>query len=141
MRNRHLVGMVIDTGDPEQTNPFCPRCEKMGEISRLKENIYLDDKTGKLLVPQPPDADNFLQCWKCNVVIPIRETKMQGKISGISGIEPIDNPFDFKKGTILGVDDRKKRYRKLKKTQAKYPVQKLIDDGYKLKSYQQNIPN
>ena len=66
---------------------------------------------------------------------------MQGKISGISGIEPIDNPFDFKKGKILGLDDRKKRYRKLKKTQAKYPVQKLIDDGYKLKSYQQNIPN
>ena len=69
---------------------------------------------------------------------------MQGKISGISGIEPIDNPFDFKKGKILGLDDRKNRYRKLKKTQAKYPdkeVQKLIDDGYKLKSYQQNIPN
>jgi hypothetical protein len=69
---------------------------------------------------------------------------LQGKITGINGITPIDNPFDFKKGKILGLDDRKNRYSKLKKRQAKHPdkeVQKLIDDGYELKNYQHDIPN
>lgn len=69
---------------------------------------------------------------------------MRGKISGIKGITPIENPFDFKKGKILGLDDRKNRYSKLKKRQAKHPdkeIQKLIDDGYELKSYQQHNPN
>lgn len=67
---------------------------------------------------------------------------MQGKISGINGITPIYNPFDFKKGWILGLD-RKNRYSKLKKKQTKHPdkeIQKLIDDGYELKSYSQDIP-
>jgi hypothetical protein len=52
-------------------------------------------------------------------------------------------PFDFKKGKILGLDDRKNRYIKLKKRQAKHPNKevKLIDDGYELKSYQHDIPN
>ena len=89
--------MVIDAGNPEEPNPFCPRCEKIGIMSRLKQRLYLDDK-GKLLVPQPPDADNFLQCWKCSIILPTSESKMQGKISGINGITPIYNPFDFKKG-------------------------------------------
>ena len=51
--------MVIDAGNLEESNPFCPRCEKIGIMSRLKQRLYLDDK-GKLLVLQPPDADNFL---------------------------------------------------------------------------------
>jgi hypothetical protein len=68
---------------------------------------------------------------------------MQGKISGINGITPIYNPFDFKKGKILGLDDRKNRYSKLKKKQTKHPdkeIQKLNDDGYELKRYSQDIP-
>jgi ribosomal protein S27AE len=59
LRNRHFVGIAIDAGNPEESNPFCPRCEKIGIMSRLKQRLYLDDK-GKLLLPQPPDADNFL---------------------------------------------------------------------------------
>jgi hypothetical protein len=55
-------------------------------------------KQGKLLVPQPPDADNFLQCWKCNVVIPIREAKMQGKITGINGLLQLITHLILRKG-------------------------------------------
>ena len=55
-----------------------------------KERIYLDDE-GKLL-PPPPDADSFRQCWTCGYVVPLREVKKSGKISGIQGIETLDNP-------------------------------------------------
>jgi hypothetical protein len=52
-----------------------------------------------------------------------------------------NNPFDFKKGKILGLDDMgkgKKRYLKLKHRKNKHPdaeVQKLIDDVWELHSF------
>ena len=87
-RNYHSVRMVIDT-ESEERNPFCSTCAAVGVLSRLKQRLYLDDK-GKLLIPQPPDADNYLQCWKCGLVIPTREAMMQGKISGINGVSPVE---------------------------------------------------
>ena len=126
-RNYHAVGIVIDTGEPEESNPFCSTCAAFGEISRLKKRLYLDSN-GKAL-PPPPDADNWLKCWVCGLTIPTRDAKMIGKISGISGITPVDNPYDLQKGKILG-NDSKNRYQKLKQRRNKHPdkeVQKLID--------------
>ena len=137
--SRHFVGIIIDN-KPEESNPFCPKCEAVGIISRLKERLYLNDK-GKLL-PPPPDANSFLQCWKCGLVIPTRDAKIIGKISGINGISPVDNPNDFKKGVILG-NDSKHRYQKLKQRQSKHEdseVQKLIDQGWTVQDYKTSIP-
>ena len=98
--------------------------------------------SGESNVPPPPDADNWLQCWRCGLTIPTRDAKMLGKISGISGITPVENPYDIKKGKILGIDS-KNRYQKLKQRRNKHPdneVQRLINQGYELKSYQTSMP-
>jgi hypothetical protein len=76
-RDYHSVSIITD--DDEDELIFCEQCQKNGTLSKLKERIYLD-ANGKLQ-PPPPNSDNWLQCWKCNVVLPIREAKMQGKIS------------------------------------------------------------
>ena len=58
--------------EPEEKNPFCSTCAAIGKLSRLKVRIYLNDK-GKLIQPQPPDADQFLMCYVCGLIIPTRE--------------------------------------------------------------------
>jgi hypothetical protein len=69
--------------------------------------------------------------------------KHEGKISGIQGVEPIDNPYDKKKGLILGNDARlTSRYQKLKR-QTKHhdpEVQQHLEDGYELTSYISSMP-
>ena len=112
----------------------------MGELSRLKQRLYLDDK-GKAL-PPPPDADQWRQCWKCGLTIPAREVQKSGKISGINGVSPADNPFDSKVA-ILGNDVRlSSRIKKLNRRKNKHPdaeVQRMLDGGYELKSYQTSM--
>ena len=83
-------------------------------------------------------------CYHCGLIIPTREAKMSGKISGISGIEPIDNPFDEKKGVILGNDSRlSSRIKKLKRRQNKHPdpyVQRELDKGNLVLDYKTSMP-
>ena len=95
MTDKGSVGMVIDSEDDEDLI-FCSTCAAVGDMSKLKERIWLDDKTGKRL-PDPPDADSWRMCWTCGLVIPTKDIKLSGKISGITGIEPVDNPYDIGK--------------------------------------------
>jgi hypothetical protein len=136
------VGVVIDSSEDEEDVMFCEQCRNEGTMSKLKERLYLDDK-GKA-VPPPPDASDFVMCWKCGLVVPLREAKKQGKISGIHGIEILQNPYDFSKGVILGNDARlTNRIKNIKRRQTKHPdkeVQKYIDDGYELTSYLNSMP-
>ncbi|HEX7178103.1 MAG TPA: hypothetical protein VF220_00135 [Nitrososphaeraceae archaeon] len=140
-RNYHSVGIVIDT-EPERQS-WCSTCMAIGKLSRLKQRIYLDDK-GKLIQPQPPDADLYLQCWNCGLTIPTRDAKMLGKISGINGISPVENPNDIKKGKILGDDVRlSNRIKKLKRRQNKHPdpyVQRELDKGNLVLDYKTSMP-
>ena len=87
------------------------------KISRLRERIYIDDN-GKLL-PPAQDTDDWLQCWNCGLIIATRDTKMQGKISGIDGVEAIDNPHDFNKKMITGLDNKKNLYQKVQNKKRK----------------------
>ena len=81
--NNKGIAIIVDSDYPEyESNPFCPNCQEVCKLSRLKERIYLDDK-GKLLPPQP-DAENFLMCYKCGLIIPAHEVQKEGKITGIS---------------------------------------------------------
>ena len=104
----------------------------------MKERIFLDS-AGKRL-PSPPDNDSFLQCWTCSSVVQTRDIMKQGKISGISGIEPVSNPYDEKKGVILGNDSRlSSRIKKLKQRKNKHPdkyVQAELDKGNIVTNYQ-----
>ena len=113
-KNTSHVGMVIDS-EEEEDLIFCSTCAANGDMSRLKERIWLDDK-GKRL-PDPPDADSWRMCWTCGLIIPTKDIKLSGKISGITGIEPVDNPYDIGKDKILG-NDSKHRYRNLKRQKA-----------------------
>jgi hypothetical protein len=134
------IGVVIDEYIPDIS--FCPDCQKNKVISKLKDLVYLDDN-GKALPPQP-DADEFKRCYKCGLVVPVREAKKQGKLSGIQGIDIVQNPYDVGKGIVLGTDSRlTSRIKNLKRRQTKHPdaeVQKLIEQGYEVISYQQDIP-
>ena len=137
-------GIAIIVDHPEEdNNPFCPNCQEIGKLSRLKERICLDDK-GKLL-PPPPDNDSWLQCWKCGVILPVREVQKEGKITGISGVDPIVNPFDFNKKIVTGLDNKhlQSRLKKRKKEQNKHPdptIQAYIKDGWELQSYSSSMP-
>ena len=138
--NNHSVGMVIDSD--EEDIMFCSTCAANGEMSKLKERIWLDNK-GKRL-PDPPDSDSWRMCWKCGMIIPTRDAKKSGTITGITGIEILSSPYDEKKGLILGTDSRlSSRIRNLKRHKNKHPdaeVQKLIEQGYEVVNYQQDIP-
>jgi hypothetical protein len=135
------VGVVIDEENEEDIS-YCSTCMAVGELVRLKERIYLDDK-GKRL-PDPPDSDNFKQCWTCGNIVTVSDIKKQGKIAGIQGIEILDNPYNEKKGVILGTDSRLgDRVRKLKRRQSKHQdkeVQAYLDKGYELTSYLNSMP-
>ena len=53
--------------------------------------------SGKLLVNPPPDAEDWLtmlDLWLYHSQL--EKPKVKVRISGILGIEPIDNPYDFK---------------------------------------------
>jgi hypothetical protein len=140
--NKSHVGMVIDNGGEEEDISYCSTCMAAGELVRLKQRIYLDS-AGKLL-PPPPDAEDWRQCWTCGLTVPTIDVKKQGKISGIQGIETIDNKFDYGRGVILGNDSRlSSRIKNLKRQKTKHPdaeVQRMIDDGYELVDYRQDIP-
>jgi hypothetical protein len=133
----HSIGVVYD--EEVQVISYCSTCAAVGELSRLRERIYLD-KNGKRL-PDPPNADMFRQCWKCGNVVPLHEAKREASISGIRGVETVDSPFD-NKAVILG-NDSKHRYQRLKNKKSKHPdkeVQNLIEQGYELKSYESYMP-
>jgi len=108
------IGIVVDSNDIDKgKNPYCKSCYDFGILSRLKERLYRDDN-GKSIPPEP-DADNWLQCWYCGLIVAVREVKQSGTLSGISGVEPVENPYDFNKKTIMGLKGyTKDRYENLK---------------------------
>jgi hypothetical protein len=134
-RDYHSVAVITD--DDEEELAFCEVCQKNGELSKLKERLYLDTN-GKLL-PPPPNADLFRQCWTCGTVVKLRDVKLSGTITGINGVDILENPLDQGKGIVLGLDNTKQRYQKLRKQKNKHPdkeIQRMLEDGYELKNYQ-----
>ena len=142
-RGSHFANIVYDTAEePEERNPMCSTCAAVGKLSRLKVRIYLNEK-GKLIQPQPPDANQFLMCYVCGLIIPTRDAMMQGKISPIIGVSPTASPNDLKK-TITGNDTRlKNRYQRLKKQRNRHEdpeVQKELDKGNLVNDYHTSMP-
>jgi hypothetical protein len=135
--DKNYSSVSIITDDDEEELAFCEVCQRNGELSKLKERIYLDDN-GKLLPPLP-GSENFRQYWTCGTVVKLRDVKLSGTLTGINGVDILENPLDQGKGIVLGLDDTKQRYQRLRKQKNKHPdneVQRLIDQGYELKNYQ-----
>ena len=78
-------------------------------------------------------------CWTCGIIIPTREVKKSGVITGIQGVEILQSPYDSK-AVILGNDSTlKNRYRNLKQRKNKHPdleIANLQSQGYELISYE-----
>ena len=96
------MGIAIDEYEDEEQVRYCTQCYAVGVFSILKDRLFLDDK-GKRQ-PDPPYAEDFLQCWKCGFIVAVRETKPEGVISGI--VEPIDNPFCIGKTQLKPIERR-----------------------------------
>jgi len=139
------IGIIVDSNDiDEGKNPYCKSWYEFGILSILRERLYRDDN-GKSIPPEP-DNDNWLQCWYCGLIVAVREIKQSGTISGISGVEPVENPYDFNKKTIVGLDSKKERMRKLamkKSKERKYAdkdIQRYLNDGWELTNYSSSPP-
>ena len=127
------VVIAIDPSEYEDEEKirYCTKCLEVGLLNILKERLYLDEK-GKRL-PDPPDAEDWHQCWKCGYIVAAHETKPEGTISGI--VEPIENPFDIGE-TQLKPIERKSRLNKGKKKKHPDPeIQKELNKGSELIGY------
>lgn len=71
------VGIVLDNEDDDTKVKYCENCLKLNRTSVLKQRVYLDDK-GKAL-PAPPDAEDWLQCWTCGLIVSALEYKTENK--------------------------------------------------------------
>ena len=136
VRRLRPVGIAIDEYEDEEQVRYCTQCLAVGIPSILKERLYLDDKGKK--VPDPPDAEDFLQCWKCGYIVAVRETKPEGTISGI--VEPIDNPFDIGKTQLKPIEQKSGLTNKGKKQKHPDPeIQKELNKGSELIGYSTSL--
>lgn len=127
------IGYIIDTGDDDIDIAWCERCERRGTKTRLGEKILMNNG------PPPPDQDQFLQCPKCYLLVPIYNVKFEGET--YATLEVNENPFDFSKTEILGNDDtlrgrikrvnRRRSMSKIKDAE----VQKELDAGNVVTNY------
>lgn len=130
------IGYVIDTGGDDTPISWCPRCEKRGDKTRLGEKILLNNE------PPASDHDQWLQCPKCYCLVPIFNVKYEGEI--YSDLDTEDNPFDYSKADILGIDSRlKSRVKGVRRRQSSMKDQEidgLVQDGWQVTSFSQTIP-
>ena len=90
----------------------------------------------------------FKKFWHCGLIVAVREVKQSGTISGISGVQPVDNPYDFNKKMIVGLGNTKDRYQRLKKRKSKekFPyskdseIMREVNDGAVITNYSTDMP-
>jgi hypothetical protein len=92
---------ILDDEDEEHIS-YCPRCEKLGYLSVLKNRIYMPHELvgGKV----PYDHDKWKQCHECGTIVPIYEVKKESRL--VDFVETSDNPFDDE-NTIIGLGNRR----------------------------------
>lgn len=129
------VGYVIDT-DEETTLAWCPKCLSRGTKTKLGEKIQMNDEPPKV------DDDQFMQCPKCYLIVPIYNVKFQGDI--YSDLEIVDNPFDYAKSQILGIDSRLgTRLKESRKKQKQHPdkeIARMEAQGWEVTSFSEDVP-
>jgi hypothetical protein len=92
------LGIVdFSSDDDEKIISYCKSCLKYGFSVPLKNRIYPNNE------PVPKDADQFLQCHECGLIVPVYEIEREASIKDV--VETTDNPFDSGK-MFLGIDSR-----------------------------------
>ena len=114
----------INDGRPEkEKDSWCQRClNAAGVFSHLKNRIYLDEE-GKPTTPGP-DADKWVQCWRCGDIIPVFAAKQEAQIVTLT--EPTDNPFD--KSEVMGIGGKKDRVKRLRQRGKKQDLSYIKED-------------
>jgi hypothetical protein len=65
---------------------------------------------------------------ECGLTVPIREIQKEGKITGLGRITPIQNPYDFDKVKVLGVDSKNNRHARIKKQRKHLTMTRKYND-------------
>jgi hypothetical protein len=68
----------------------------------LKDRIYPDGQV-------QPDKENWRQCYECGSVYAVYELENEATVKDT--IETIENPNDFAKNEVLGVNPRREKSR------------------------------
>lgn len=130
MRNKHFAGII--SNQSEESKSFCPRCEKRNHLSLLQPKIIEDPSK-----PLPSDYDQFKQCYRCGLIVPIYNVRHEGSV--YSDLEIVDNPFDQGKAIVTGPKtDLKTRVKRVTNRRSKHPdkeVQKELDKGNIVTNY------
>jgi hypothetical protein len=106
--NRYV--RVVDSSEDEDTNIYCPMCEKLGFTALMGAKIILAGQQ------REPDHDHWLQCPSCGWLCPIHEAEPEPQIQDTA--QTIDSPFEEEKGIILGTENRASQSKKRIKKQA-----------------------
>ena len=107
----------VDYNEQDTDPVYCPYCEKVGVKYRLGPRVYEPDH------PQPYDADNWLQCYRCGRVIPIYEVKEELDYKPI--VEIIESPFESG-SEFAGTNDKENKHKKRRRNTKPPEVDKEI---------------
>jgi hypothetical protein len=105
----------IDDNDDAKKS-YCKHCLEYGFKVPLRNRIYQNE-------PIPSDHDQWRQCHKCGLIVPIYELEKEASIKDV--VETVVHPFDAGKD-FLGIDSRK-----LKKRTQKDGMDYINDDDLK----------
>jgi hypothetical protein len=126
------------------SHSYCPNCESYGHYNLLKERVYQDSEL--INGDKPHDSENWLQCYRCGLIVATVHAKQDSKITGIKDVP--ESIYDTKKLTILPFNERsqknQRKYRQLIKSRTirKNPeeddpdIQRHLEKGSRLISYQ-----
>jgi hypothetical protein len=93
--------MDFTEDEPEQVQ-YCKHCLDFNVRSPLKDRIYPDGQ-------DEPDKENWRMCYECGSVYAVYELDNEATVKDT--IETIENPHEFSKSEVLGVDPRRKKSR------------------------------
>jgi hypothetical protein len=113
----------IDFEEDEDTNIYCPMCEKLGFTARMGPKLILEGQQ------REPDHDSFLQCASCGWLCPIHQLEPEPEIQ--DSAEVIDSPYEQGEGIVMGTENRatsrkkKQRIDRVQKPTSRRRSQKL----------------
>jgi hypothetical protein len=152
INRRSRIGIldVTDIQDDENRRSnirWCPNCEEAGGQSKMGKRIYLPEKKGEPVI-LPKDADEWLQCPACGIIIAKHEARGEGELQIDSEFELIETPFDFGQAVIESVgssrkvdrsklqNQQHKRLRKKQLAELDPEIRKEMIEGGEITSYE-----
>jgi hypothetical protein len=148
-RSRIGIVDITDIEDDENRRSnirWCLNCEEAGARSKMGKRIYLPTEKGQPVII-PADADEWLQCPACGIIIAKHEARGEGELQIDSQFELVETPFDFAQAVVESViPSRKidrsklqnmqhKRLRKKQLTEIDPDIRKELIEGGTIESY------